>query len=100
MADGLNATARAWEMLGAERYEELCSAVLCLGGTMVQDEDFMLVFKVSDRVAEVLFACGDLRRIIRFAKANKRVFGYDHASWVRSLVGKRADARVYDIDRL
>lgn len=100
MADGLNATARAWEMLGSERYEELCSAVLCLGGTMVQDEDFMLVFKVSDRVAEVLFACGDLRKILRFARANKGVFGYERACWVRSLVGKHADARVYDIDRL
>ena len=96
----MNAVEQAYGLLGAERFEGLCLEVLCTGGTLVQDSEFMIGFVVQDRVAHVLFACGDLRRIIRFAKANKGVFGYERACWVRSLVGKHEDMRFYDIDRL
>lgn len=96
----MNATEQAYELLGEVGYEGLCLEVLCKGGTLVQDKEFMIAFRVEDGVADVLFACGDLRRIVVFAKANKGVFGYDRASWVRSLVGKREVKRVYDIERL
>ena len=96
----MNATEQAYALLGGECYEAMCLEVLCTGGTMVQDDAFMLCFRVEDGVAHVLFACGDLRKILRFARANKGVFGYERACWVRSLVGKHADMRFYDIDRL
>lgn len=96
----MNATEQAYGILGAEQYEALCIELLCTGGTMVQDKEFVLAFRVEHGVARVLFACGNLKKILRFAKANGSVFGYARASWVRSLVGKHADERVYDIDRL
>ena len=96
----MNAVEQAYGLLGAERFEGLCLEVLCTGGTLVQDSEFMIGFRVEDGVAHVLFACGDLRKILRFARANKGVFGYDRACWVRSLVGKHEDMRIYDIDRL
>ncbi len=96
----MNATEQAYALLGGEGYEAMCLEVLCTGGTMVQDDAFMLCFRVEDGVAHVLFACGDLRKILRFARANKGVFGYERACWVRSLVGKHSDMRFYDIDRL
>ena len=100
MVEGMNATERAYELLGGEGYEALCLEVLCTGGTLVQDREFLLAFRVENGVAHVLFACGDLKKILHFAKANKEVFGYERACWVRSLVGKHADMRVYDIDKL
>lgn len=96
----MSATQRAYELLGGEGYEALCLEVLCTGGTLVQNADYLLAFRVERGVANVLFACGDLKKILHFAKANKEVFGYERACWVRSLVGKHADMRVYDIDKL
>ena len=96
----MNATEQAYGLLGGQGFEAMCLEVLCTGGTLVQDRDFLLAFRVEDGVAHVLFACGNLRRILCFARANREVFGYERACWVRSLVGKHADMRFYDIDRL
>lgn len=96
----MNATEQAYELLGEDGYTALCLEVLRTHGTLVQSEEFLLAFRVEHGVAHVLFACGELKMIIRFARANKAVFGYRRASWVRSLVGKHEDLRTYDIDRL
>lgn len=96
----MNATQQAYELLGEEGYSAMCLEVFSTHGTLVQAGDFLLAFRVEHGVAHVLFACGDLKRILHFARANKAVFGYERACWVRSLVGKHADMRVYDIDRL
>lgn len=96
----MNPTQQAYELLGEDAYTALCLEVLCTGGTLVQSEEFMLAFRVEHGVAHVLFACGSLKKILRFARENKGVFGYTRASWVRSLVGKHEDLRTYYIDRL
>ncbi|MBQ5665547.1 MAG: hypothetical protein IIV41_06755 [Akkermansia sp.] len=96
----MNATEQAYGLLGEDGYTALCLEVISTHGTLVQDKEFMLAFRVEHGVAHVLFACGNLKKILRFAHQNKGVFGYTRASWVRSLVGKHEDLRTYDIDRL
>ena len=96
----MNATERAYELLGEDGYTSLCLEVISTHGTMVQDSEFLLAFRVEHGVAHVLFACGSLKQILRFARENKAVFGYTRASWERSLVGKHSDMRFYDINRL
>lgn len=97
---GVNATQQAYNMLGAERYEAMCLELLCTGGTLIQDDAFLLAFRVEDGVARVLFACGDIKKIMLFAREGGRIFGFDRASWSRSLVGKRSDERIYNVERL
>lgn len=96
----MNATEQAYGLLGEDGYTALCLEVISTHGTLVQDSEFLLAFRVEHGVAHVLFACGSLKKILRFARENKGVFGYTRASWVRSLVGKHENLRTYDIDRL
>lgn len=96
----MNATRQAYDFLEAHRegsYEELCCAVLELGGYMVQTPGYFVAFVVQAQVAHVLFACGDLRGLLAFARAAVWLYGVRRLRWERSLVGKHAGCHEYDI---
>lgn len=96
----MNAVQQAYEMLGDENFTGLLMEVQHRGGWTIQGATFFLAFVPTDGCAEVLFACGNLREIIRFARANQSVFGCERARWCRSLVGKHAGYNTYKINDL
>lgn len=96
----MNATEQAYELLGADGYEAMCLEVLCTGGTMVQDKEFLAAWRMEGDVAHVLFACGNLRKLREFARALAGVYGCRRMCWVRRLVGKREEMKFYDIERI
>lgn len=103
MAEKMNASAEAYEWLEAHEpgsYERLVGYALGSGGAMVQAPEFLLVFRVEDGCAHVLFAYGSMKKLLLFARRGTQIFGYDRASWERSLVGKRAGLKIYKINQL
>lgn len=103
MAEKMNASAEAYEWLEAREpgsYERLVGYALGSGGVMVQAPEFLLVFRVEDGCAHVLFAYGSLRQILLFARYGAQIFGYERASWERSLAGKHAGIKTYKINQL
>ena len=101
----MNATKQAYDFLEAHRegsYEELCCTVLALDGCMVQDATFFLAWIPEDggRVAHVLFALGDIRKMTAYIKAMASIHGIDSVKWERSIVGKHESAHVFKISNL
>lgn len=96
----MHATAQAFRFLedhATYSYEELCAAVLDAGGYMVQTPDYFVAFTVCEREALVLFACGNLRGLIAYARMAGKLYGFDRVTWTRSLVNKRVDYKTYDL---
>ncbi len=98
------ATALAYNFLEAQapgKYVETINDVLDCGGVIVQHPEFFLTFVVRDRVARVVFACGNMRRLLAFAHTNAELFGYDYVEWARQLCGsKHQDYKRYSMKRL
>lgn len=103
MAAKMNASAEAYEWLEGREpgsYERLVGYALGSGGVMVQAPEFFLVFCVEDGCAHILFAYGSIGKMMRYVKRVADVFGYDRASWERSLVGKHEGRRTYKVNKL
>lgn len=81
-------------------YERLIAHVLDVNGVLVQAADFVLAFKAEAGCAYVIFAYGNLRRIVKFARQNASVWGCDRVSWERSMVGKHRKINIYNINKL
>lgn len=98
-----DATEQAYRMLEEHRagmYEELVGYVLLHGGVLVQSRLMFAAFVVEDGVAHVLFACGCLPALMKYAEVNAVLYGYTKVSWERSLVGKHRETKVYDLKKL
>ncbi len=83
---------QAYEFLEAAEpggYERMLNDLYDCGGTLVENPEFFLAFVVRERVAMVVFACGNLRKLLAFAHANKAVFGYEAVEWARQLCGNK-----------
>lgn len=96
----MNAGVRAWELLGEDDYTRLLEAVLGRGGVVVQSPSFFLAFVVEDATAVVWFACGELRELLGFARANAAVFGFSRVGWNREWAGKHRQMNFYSIEQL
>lgn len=99
----MNASTEAYEWLerkDAGLYEGLVASVLSMGATLVQDAEFVLAYKVEEGEAHVLFAYGNLRKIIKFAHANAGIWGVERVLWERSLCGKHKKINVYNLNKL
>lgn len=99
----MNASAEAYEWLEAKgegMYERMVGEVLASDGVLVQAPDFLLAVIIEGRCGHVIFAYGDLRKMVLFAKANASVWGVDKVAWERCLVGKHKDTKIYKINKL
>lgn len=99
----MSASGEAYDWLEAKEvglYQRMVAHVLDVGGVLVQAEDFVLAFTVESGCAYVIFAYGNLRRMVRFARQNAAVWGCNRVSWERIMVGKHARTNVYKINKL
>lgn len=98
----MDALAQAWEFLEEHGggYERYLAGVLAEGGVVVSGPRLVLMFVVRERVAHVVFACGDMGMLVRFGAANGGVYGYDAVEWERQLAGRRTPPRRFSIEQL
>ncbi len=99
----MNATHQAYEHLEGQHeglYGELIEHVLDRGGYLIQSPRYFVAYYVEDGVAHVLYACGSMKELLRFARDNAASMGVEHIGWERSLVGKHKSYNIYSMDKL
>lgn len=99
----MNATQQAYEQLESKReglYGELIEAVLDLGGYLIQTPGYFAAFHIKDGEAHVLYACGNMRELLRYAADNADALGIESVGWERGLVGKHEDYKRYTLNQL
>ncbi len=99
----MSAVRQAFAFLEANHeggYESLVDEVYCRGGVLVETPEFFLAFVVQERVAEVIFACGNLRRLLGWAHANRDFFVFDAVEWTREICGKHTQKHRYSMNSL
>lgn len=102
-AAGMNAGCEAYAFLEARYtggYSQLVQDVLNAEGVLIQEPRAFIAAVVQGEVAHVIFACGDLPRVMRHAVALAPVFGFSRVRWERELCGKRKGCKVYTIEQL
>ena len=101
--DPMNASQRAYEYLESHQpgmYAELVECVLENGGSMIQTPEYFAAYIVRDGEAHVLYACGNLAELLRYARDNAESMGYDRISWERSIAGKHRNITTYTLEKL
>lgn len=99
----MNASDKAYDFLEefyTGGYCQLVEDVLNARGLLVQDDDMFGAAVIRDGECHVIFACGNLRKLLRFCLAVSGLYGVERVKWERTLCGKHEESRTYTLEQL